>query len=90
MKPRAEHRWRRQLEQLHRVRGLKEDSRFVAALDEAVRAATRANPEARVMAWEEVQRFAPPGSAGLTWYLDVPKATGSARNRQVRRRKGKG
>lgn len=87
MKPRSYRRWKRQLAQLERRRGLANDTAFLAALHGAMRASRKAHPEATSMTMDEVLAFADPSIAGRGFYRKVPAADGAARNRQLRRRR---
>jgi len=87
MKPRAYRRWKRQLAQLERRKGLANDTVFLAALDGAMRASRKAHPEATSMSMDDVLAFADPSAAGRGFYRKVPVAEGHARNRQLRRRR---
>lgn len=88
MKPRSYRRWKRQLAQVERLRGLATDTVFLDALHGAMRASRKAHPEATSMPLGEVLAFADPSVvAGRGFYRKVPAAEGAARNRQLRRRR---
>lgn len=85
MSKRSSRRFQRRLDQLQRLRGLKEDPRYWQAFDRAARAAFKATG-ATSLSFDDMAPYFRAEDAGLRLLVDVPPAQGHERNRQLRRR----
>jgi hypothetical protein len=87
MKDRAYARWRRQLAQLERRKGLANNPDPMGAFFRAARRAEKADPAKSAWSLDELQPFLDPADPIVPFYRKVPPAVGHERNRQLRRRR---